>query len=96
MTELHGFFLSQAIEPVVEIATVASLVLPVDIPRQEGTDQEDEGCGSQIDSVAGSILRSKIACVGPCTDDGADCSEAWDKSSCNSAGFWSWNIVETP
>ena len=37
--------LGQALDPVVEVASVATLVLPLDIPRQEGANDEDEAGG---------------------------------------------------
>jgi hypothetical protein len=96
VAELLDLFLAQPIESVVEIAAVTSLVLVINVPSEVGAYYEDESSTGQIDGISRKVLRSKVACIGPSTDDGADCSKTWNQSGCNTTRLWIWDIIETP
>jgi len=63
------FLLGQSIESVVEVSSFASLVLPSDIPGQEGTYEEYKSGSGEIDSIAWKVSRSEVGGISPGTDD---------------------------
>jgi hypothetical protein len=96
VTKSLSFLLGESIESIIEFTSVATLVLPSDIPGQESTDKEDKTCSGEIDGVTGKVSRCEVGCVCPCTDDTSDCTETGDKSGCDGSRLWSRDVVETP
>ena len=52
VTKKFGLPLRQTLKTVVELASLAALVLPLDVERKEGTDEEDQRSGSDVDCVS--------------------------------------------